>query len=59
VNVERPLPVAIAAYPTVDDVIIERIERDVALGKLPEGKLSADLITRAMRAFRENGITQV
>jgi hypothetical protein len=49
------IPVAIAAHPTVDDVLRERIERDTQIA--PENK--AAVFLRARQLIREQGLAQL
>jgi hypothetical protein len=49
------IPVAIAAHPTVDDVLRERIGRDTQIA--PENKLAVFL--KARQLLREQGLTQL
>lgn len=49
------IPVAIAANPTVEDVLVEKIERDESL--IREDKIQALMIGR--KYIAEYGITQI
>lgn len=53
------IPVAIAANPTLDDVLIERIERAVASGELPPGRPAIEALVRARNLILREGITQI